>query len=163
MGNSESKKPSFASQLGALGISLEAARENKLEVCQIANEPLFKASFYELFSFGGFSVPNAESRDGDFAVKVVRVDKLDAEGRSVWQAKFLIRTRSVLGDSSVWRNADIIEVISAWDRYHPLMLSVLAEDKAHLERVERAVEHLRDILAPDVMRRYLGTLKPFAP
>jgi hypothetical protein len=134
---------------------IEQLGTRKNEVERFLNSKIFHKSFMECFDVGAFSTEvRCLDRTMNYEVGTEPVEN------SEWRIYFKIATAAAGPSSSprtpaVWRRATVAEIISNWGSYAPILANLIRIDNVNLATVEAAVSNLRDMLAPDLLTKYL--------
>lgn len=170
------KQPGLRDVFERLRMTIGTLKEQKADIEKVVNSREFSESFNECFNIGGFSAP-VSFTEGLFRVSIKPVDASsrqrdhapddpvdnDKNREDRWAIIFSIQVKMRFDHITMWREAKISEIISCWDHYSPLLAQAIKEDRKNIDRVDKAVERLKEILAVEIVQRYLDGNTPDGP
>jgi hypothetical protein len=145
-----------ASMMAAIDI-IEMIKKDKKDIEKIAINPVFSESFFEIFQVGSFSSKDITETSGVFKVA------MEPFVNNSWRAVFFIKGAVDSSGAAYWRHASVLEIVSCWGNYYPLLKKLLQSDKENTSHVINIIDKLTDDLAPEIIAKHFDSSADFLP
>lgn len=146
----------FTKELTSIIERINTNKENKSELEKMVETEAFKQSFLNCFNIGGFAAPVNSTSAGNYRVEVCPVPEAAETAEDRWRLGFYIAIPAVSSffraDShTLWRPAKVIEIIAQWDKFYPLLEKTLDTDTKFINTIEKTIQNLKHLLAPEIL------------
>lgn len=155
----------FLKEFEAIIEKIRTNKENKAELEQLVETVAFKQSFLNCFNLGGFASTATSANAGIYRVDICPIPgTTGADREDRWKLGFFIAIPVVSSffrsdSSTLWRSAKVIEIIAQWDKFYPLLEKTLNMDTKYIDTIEKTVQNLKHLLAPEILSTGLSNLR----
>lgn len=164
-GNNQELKKTTMEEFTSIIEKIKTNKESKAEIEKMVETNAFKKSFMGCFNLGGFASTATSATAGIYRIDVSPIPGTtgaDCEDR--WKLCFFIAIPVVSNffrsdSSTLWRSAKVIEIIAQWDKFYPLLEKTLNTDTKYINTIEKTVQNLKHLLAPEILSAGLSNLR----